>query len=161
MKKKIIFVITSFEYYTSYLVTDALKKIKSKYNVYYYVSYEINKNLFRGIKNVTYYKTINKNIFLNQKIFDLNTNKYSKKFSSFLLRKKRFYGLNLNFDKNVSFFIKILKTVNRLIIFFYNELYFIVFKNDFLYNFYINYLNFFKIKDIPLSNSTFLISKQK
>jgi hypothetical protein len=151
VRKKIVIVISSNEYYTNYIKTNAFKEIKNKYDIFYYVSSKIKKNFFKGIKKVHYYKSIKKNVIINEKIFHLIRNRYLKKSSSFEIRNRRFYGLNLSFKENVFFFIKCLKIVNRLIIFIFHKFYFLIFKNFFLFNLYVDYLSSKKIEDRALT----------
>ena len=151
MRKKIVIVISSNEYYTNYIKTNAFKEIKNKYDIFYYVSSKVKKIFFKGIKKVHYYKSIKKNVIINEKIFHLIRNRYLKKSSSFEIRNRRFYGLTLSFKENVFFFIKCLKIVNRLIIFIFHKFYFLIFKNFFLFNFYVDYLSSKKIEDRALT----------
>ena len=66
MRKKIVIVISSNEYYTNYIETNAFKEIKNKYDIFYYVSSKVKKIFFKGIKNVYYYRSIKKNVIINE-----------------------------------------------------------------------------------------------
>jgi hypothetical protein len=115
----ILVVIPSDGYIRNYLTSSALSGLENKHNVSFLVSDSVKNLSSLDGKNFDLYDHDNKNHKKHFYIFDLLMWRYRKKSSTFKFRLSRTQGLNFRFSEDTPWAIKVLKTVWRLIRFFF------------------------------------------